>query len=177
MALNKVSSRIVDAVYARLSAPISGVNAGIIIQAPTYGLPPDLLNVNWTPQSKNFAFGQVTSDIMEKTGIFTYPFCCLYILETAQTGEQRFNQFSGAIRCLFEVFLSWRSIKGMQNYEAYPNCVEDVVFDVINRKENQNWGSPLVYNGNIQCRRGPLEMAAENFRQRLTFHMLFGLHQ
>lgn len=175
MALNSVSSKIVDAVYARLSAP-TGVNLGIATLSPLVGIQPFLV-VDWSPTSNNFVFGQTDPALITKTGIFTYPFSCLYILDSAQTGIQKFTQFSGSIRCIYDVYLSWVSIKGQQNYEVYPNCLEAVVFDVINRVENQNWGKPLVYNGMIQCRRGPLQFSGSNFQQRVTFQMIFELHQ
>lgn len=178
MALNTVSKRAIDGVSARLSHAATGFNAGIVAQAPTYGITPtNFVQIDWTSQSHNFVFGQINPDLLEQTGIITYPFACMYILESAQTGMQKFSQFSGIVRCIFEVWLSWRQIKGLQDHEKYPNCVEDVTFDVINRKENQNWTNPLVYNGGIQCKRGPLTFAGENFRQRVGFSMLFEVHQ
>lgn len=73
--------------------------------------------------------------------------------------------------------MSWTQIKGLQNHEAYANCVEDVVFDVINRVENQNWGKPLTYNGQVQCKRGPLIYGAQNFKQVIGFSMMFQVDQ
>ncbi len=175
MALNKVSQRILDAVYSRLSAT-DGFNTSMVTQAAQYSLD-SFIQIDWSTTSQNFMFGQMNPDLLEQTGIFKYPFSCLYIMESAQTGEEKFNQFSGNIRCIFEVYLSWRQIKGIQNFEKYPNCVEDVVFHVINRVENQNWGKPLVYNGGIQCKRGPLAFAGDNFRQRIGFSMMFQVHE
>ncbi len=177
MALVKVSQKVTDAVLARLSSSTSGYNVGMEAQTINYGIPSTFAQIDWSPQTQNFFLAQVNPDLLEQTSIFKYPLACLYTLESGQTGEQRFTQFSGIVRCVFELYLSWKAIKGLQNHEAYANCVEDVVYDVINRVENQNWGKPLVYNGNIQCRRGPLQFAAENWRQRVAFSMMFGLHQ
>lgn len=176
MALNKVSQEVIDAVLTRLS-DVAGFNAGILTQAAVYGLPTDFVLVDWTVTSNNFVLGQITPDQLELSGILTYPFVCLYILETAQQGLQKFSQFSGAVRCIFDVYLSWRQIRGIHNFEAYVNCVEDVVFDVINRVGNQNWPNPLVYNGGISSKRGPLQFAGENFRQRVGFSMMFEVHR
>ncbi len=175
--LNKISQRVLDAVYARLSDANTGFNVGIANNASNYGLSPNFIQIDWSSASQNFYFAQIDPALLETSGILKYPFACLYTKESAQTGEQRFNQFSGLIRCILEVNLSWTQIKGLQNHEIYSNCVEDVVYDVINRVENQNWGEPLVYNGGIQCKRGPLIFGAQNFRQVVGFSMLFGLHQ
>ena len=177
MALNQVSQQVLTAVYSRLSSATTGFNPGIATNASNYSLSPTFVQIDWSAQSSNFYFAQIDPELLEKSGILRYPFACMYIKESAQTGTQKFNQFSGAIRCILEVNLSWANIKGIQNTEAYPNCVEDVVFDVINRVENQNWGKPLVYNGGIQCKRGPLIYGAQNFRQVVGFSMLFELHQ
>jgi hypothetical protein len=165
-----------NAVYARLSASGSGFNDGVVANAPNYGLPVDFISVDWTTSSLNFMKAQIDPQLLEKSGTFKYPFSCLYVLESNFTGEQKFNQWSGSVICVFDVYLSWVPIKGLQNHEAYSLCVEDVVTDVINRKENQNW-SPVVYNGMIKCRRGPLDFGGENFKQRVAFAMTFGLHQ
>lgn len=177
MALNTVSQRVLDAVYARLSSVTSGFNVGIVNQAPNYNLSPNFVEIDWGQNSTNFYFAQIDPLLLEQSGILRYPFACMYIKESAQTGEQRFNQFSGLVRCVFEVHLAWTQIKGLRNHEAYCNCVEDVVIDVINRVENQNWGKPLVYNGGIQSKRGPLVYGAKNFKQPIGFQMLFGIHE
>jgi hypothetical protein len=122
-------------------------------------------------------FGQIDPLLVEKSGIMTYPFCCLYVRESANTNIQKFNQFSGQVRCVFDVYLSWIPIKGLQNFDAYPNCVEDVVFDVINRELNQDWAMPVVYNGMAQARRGPVIYGAQNWKQQIGFSFVFEVHQ
>ena len=177
MALDKVSQRVLDAVYARLAAVSNGYNAGIAAQAPNYSLAATAMQLDFSASSQNFYFDQIDSEMLEKSGAIKYPFACLSILESAQTNEQKFTQFSGAIRCVFEVNISWVPIRGTQNREIYSNCIEDVVIDVINRVDNQNWGKPLVYNGQIQCKRGPTVFGAQNYKKKIGFSMIFGLHQ
>lgn len=174
--LDKVSSRVLDSVFARLSAA-NGYNAGIATQAPKYGILAPLMSLDFSSSSQNFYFDQIDSEMLEKSGTIKYPFACLYIFDSVQTNDQKFTQFSGAIRCVFDVNLSWVPIRGTQNREVYSNCVEDVVIDVINRVDNQDWGKPLVYNGQIQCRRGPTVFGAQNFKKRVSFSMIFQLHQ
>ena len=174
--LGKVSQQVLDAVYSRLSAS-NGYNAGVATQAPLYGLAASSIQLDFSPSSQSFYFDQIDSEMLEKSGTIKYPFACLYILDSMQTNEQKFTQFSGAIRCILDVNISWVPVRGTQNREIYSSCIEDVVIDVINRVENQDWGKPLVYNGQIQCRRGPTIFGAQNYKKRITFVMAFGLHQ
>lgn len=174
--LNRVSHQVLTAVYNRLSDQSSGFNIGLSTAAAVYGISPTFAQIDWSPQSSNFYIAQIDPELLEKSGILRYPFACLYIKESGETNDQKFNQFSGLIRCIFEVHMSWGQIKGLQNHEVYANCIEDVVYDVINRVQNQNW-SPVVYNGQIQCKRGPLIYGAQNFKQVIGFSMLFQLHQ
>lgn len=175
MPLYNISQIVLSAVYNRLSNSTTGFNPGIVTNAANYGIPP-FIQVDWSPNSQNFLFGQVDPALLDETGILSYPFTCLYIKESAQTGEQRFSQFSGLVRCIFEVHLSFIPIRGQQNFESYCNCVEDVVIDVINRIPNQNWGKPLVYNGSIQAKRSQLSFGAQNWKQIIGFSMLFNVH-
>jgi hypothetical protein len=177
MAVDQISQRALTAVFARLSTTSNGYNAGIAAQAPLYGLTASTMQLDFSPTSQNFYFDQIEAEDMEKTGTITYPFACLYVRDSVQTNEQKFTKFSGAVRCLLDVNLSWVAVRGTQNREAYSNCVEDVVIDVINRLDNQNWGKPLVYNGNIQCFRGRTVFGARNFVKKISFAMIFGVHQ
>ena len=177
MSLNAVSSQVVTQVYSRLSDPVGGFNPGIVANAANYNLPTNFIVVDWSTSSANFVFGQVDPLLVEKSGIITYPWAALYIRESANTNIQKFNQFSGQVRCVFDVYLSWIPIKGLQNFDAYPNCVEDVVLDVINRVENQDWAMPVVYNGQIQSKRGPVIYGANNWKQQIGFSMIFEVHQ
>ena len=177
MPVNTTSQRILTAVYTRLSASVGGLNANFAAKAATYGIPATYLLIDWTATSQNFFYAQADGDLLDATNAVKYPLCCLYILESAPTNEQKFTQFSGLISCIFDVWLSWKSMRVLQVQEAYAGCVEDSVFDAINRLDAQNWGKPLVYNGQISCRRGPLRMAGENLRQQVGFRMLFGLHE
>jgi hypothetical protein len=174
---NQVSAQILAAVYARLSDPTTGFNAGMTAQLPLYGFTDNFAVIDWSEGSSGFCFDQIDPADLDKSGLATYPFVCLYILDSLQAGLQKFAQFSGPIRCVLDITLSWNSMNGVYNRESYSCCVEDVVFDIINRVSNQNWGEPLVYNGVIQCRRAPTVFGANNWRKRLTFSMTFEIHQ
>jgi len=176
MAVAQISQRVLAAIKSRLVAGSGGFNQLMISQARAYGLEP-FLTIDFSATSTNFFLAQVAPDLLEQTAIFTYPLLCLYILESEVTNDQKFQTFSGAVRAIIDVYLSYKNIRGKQDHESYASCVEDVVIDIMNREANQNWGNPLVYNGDIRCKRGPLLFAAENWRQRVGFSLLFGVHE
>jgi hypothetical protein len=172
MAVSMISQNVWNQVYARLSAPSGGFNDGLAANAVNYGLS-TFIQVSWTAPSNNFFPGQVDFQDLETSGILKYPAACLYILESANANLEKFHQFSGPVRCVFEVGLSWTSIKGQVPFDSYANCVEDVVIDVVNRMENQDWTNNVSYNGQIQCKRGPITFGAQNYRQKVGFSMMF----
>ena len=174
---NQVSAQVLTAVYERLSDVTTGFNQGMIDQLQLYNFTDNFAVIDWSEGSSNFCFDQIDPSDLDKSGAITYPFVCLYILDSLQAGLQKFSQFSGPIRCVLDITLAWNSLSKLYDRERFSNCVEDVMFDVINRLDNQNWGAPLVYNGGIKCRRGPVVSGASNWKKRLTFSMTFEIHQ
>jgi hypothetical protein len=174
---NQVSAQVLAAVYARLSDLATGFNAGMINQLQLYNFTENFAQVDWSEDSSGFCFDQIDPSDLDKSGAATYPFVCLYILDSLQAGLQKFAQFSGPIRCVLDITLAWNSLSKLYDRERFSNCVEDVVYDVINRVDNQNWQFPIVYNGGIQCRRAPTVFGASNWKKRLTFSMTFEIHQ
>jgi hypothetical protein len=184
--LVKNSQLILDQVYARLSADPGGFNDSIAAACAAYGLPtnPPFAVMNWSAASPNFYFSDISTEELEKSGTITYPFMKLWIAESAQTGDQKFCQFSGLVECRLEVAFSFIPIRGTQNTEAYSNAVEDVLISLINGPtnvatgaQNQNWGTPVTYNGGLRIRRGQTQFGAGNYSKKMTAVMIFGLNQ
>ena len=176
MSLNQVSQAVQAAVLSRISDPVYGINPGIAVNCSNYSLP-NFLTIDFSQSSVNFSQAQIEPDLLEVSGMVKFPFTCLYTLESAETNTQKFNQFSGVVRSILEINLSWAGIRGMPNFEQYCNCLEDVVLDVYNRTTNQNWPNPLVYNGQIQCKRGAVSYGGDNWRQKVGFSAIFEVHR
>lgn len=172
MALNQVSQQVLDAVYDRLSAA-NGFNAGVAAQAPLYGLSPTFCVIDWSTTSNNFFMDQIDSEDLDSSAPITFPFACLYTLESKQMGLQKFAQFSGLVQCVFEVSLSWTDLRGKSRGGYYASCIEDVMLDVMNRVGNQNWPAHVSYNGNIQCRPGRTAYGQQNWKKKIGFLMTF----
>lgn len=176
MSVTQITKAVRDAIYSRLSNPVNGFNPLISTKCSQYGISP--YSIDFSTMSKNFFFGQIDAEALEQSGIFSYPFISVYGLEAiCQEGDaQKFSKFSGQVRVLMDVWLSWKSMRGLQDYEVHGDAVEEVVIDVMNRENNQNFLKPLVYNGNVAVRRYPLRLAGENWRQRINFSFIFGVH-
>lgn len=175
-AVTRISDRAVAAVFQRLSSNSTGFNPLFRQLAGTYQIDPEFCQFDFTEQSTNFMFAQVNSEMLEVTGHIKYPFGCMYTLESAHTNDQKFTTFSGMIQVIFDIYLSWGTTTGIFDFEKYVNCVEATVISIMNVLPNQDWGKPLVYNGGIRCRRGPLTFSAENWRQKVGFSIMIGLH-
>jgi hypothetical protein len=173
--VSKISQSVYDQVYARLSDQAGGLNATFMANAANYNVDPNFVSIDFSPGSTTFFHGQVDFDDYDKSGLVRYPAACLYILESLNSNLEKFHKFSGPVRCIFEVTLSWGQIRGGVNFEKYSNCLEDAVVDVINRLSNQNWQPPVSYNGQIQSKRGPIGFGAGNFKQKVGFSMMFAV--
>lgn len=170
----QVSNVALASVFTTLSDPIVGFNPLFIQQAPVFEISPTFAQFDFTTTSKNFVQGQVDPDQFEISGEIGYPFGCIYVLESVNSNLVKPTTFSGMVRVIFDVYLSWGSIRGLPNFEKYCNCIESVVISVMNSWNRQaSFTRPLAYNGQVQCRRGPLTFAAENWRQKLGFSFMF----
>jgi hypothetical protein len=169
-----VSLLAINALLSKLSDPVTGLNPLWAQQAVAYSLDPALLNIDFTSNpSKNFVIGQVDPDQYEKTGNISYPFSCLYVLESVNQNLTKFNVFSGPVRAVLDVYLSWRRMGGILNFEAYSLCLESCIVSLVNGWQNQGWGQNLTYNGTVQCKRGPCTFSGENWRQKVGFSFMF----
>lgn len=174
MSYLSIARRVREAVHARLSDSTTGFNPTLAAISSTYGIRP--FEVNFGSKSFNYVLGHISPDMLEQSSDFRYPLMAIYIQEGAHTGVQKFNNFSGPIRLIIDVWLSWSEIKGLRDFESYADAVNDAIVDVMNRTVNQNWIGGVVYNGNVQFRRGPLLFAGENWRQQLGHSFLFEVH-
>ena len=170
----RISDVALDSVFDTFSNVETGLNPLWFQQAPLYGISPTWAQFDFTDDSDNFIRGQVDADQYETSGEINYPFACLYVLESANTNNIKFATFSGMVRVVLDVYLSWGPIRGIPNFEKYCNCMESTVVSAINTWTNQaSFTRPLAYNGQVQCRRGPAIFAGENWRQKIGFSFLF----
>lgn len=174
----RVSDVALDSVFSTISDLTTGFNPLFRQQAAVYGIPPTYAQFDFTDTSKNFVRGQVDPDQYETSGEIGYPFGCLYVLESVNSNLTKFSTFSGMIRIIFDVYLSWGQIRGIPNFEKYCNCVESAVVSAMNTWTRQaSFTRPLSYNGSVQCRRGPAIFAGSNWRQKLGFSFVFQIDE
>lgn len=174
--LYDVSGVVTSEVLTRLSDVASGFNATVALAAAAKGLQP-FISIDFSDTSANFFQGDIDPELYEKSGDLKYPAMSLYTVSSRFTGGQKFNQWSGDVVVGIDVFLSWRNIKGRVPFDRYCDCVENAMFDVVNRVENQDWAYPVVYNGQIACDRAKTVFGAGNFRKDMRFGLAFQVHR
>lgn len=172
--MTQIGRKVREAVIVRLSDTTRGFNAAYNSIAASYNIPP--INLNYTSLSQDFYIGQVNADDLEKSGIFKYPLMALYVVDATNQNFQKFAKFSGNIRVNVDFWQSWGSLRGLHDFEIYGDVFEQAFIDVLNRENNQNFGAPLVYNGDVVIKRGPVALGGQNWRQRITATSLFQVH-
>lgn len=132
------------------------------------------------PKSKNFFLGDVDPESIEETGTFTYPLLTVFSMAGGSTNTQKFQRFAGPIKIGARFFLSGLIYKNsglMQDFEAWPDAVEDTFLQVVQEPVAQNWpntaASSVLYNGEVVYERKFPVQGGTNWLQVLTFKMTF----
>lgn len=157
-------------VYARLNASF---NTTLATVAPTYGVQPFVIDFATVPNSINFFYGKLRREDIERSGVQKGSIIALYTEKSANRNLQKATLFAGPVLVGIDIHMSFRGGKANQDFEAMPDALEDVMLQVMNARNTQNWGMAVVYNGQIGMDRGPVEFGAENWKKTLQFTMQF----
>lgn len=170
-----------SAVIGRLSHSATGFNACYIAARQNYPTAPDMV-IDFAPSSKNFFACQVSAEQLGKTTPFKYPALCLYSAASANKNVQKFHRFSGPVRLYMKFFLSGQTIASSaapRESEIWADAVEGAVFETFHNplpSVQTIWDGPVVYNGDLACQRGNLDLSGANWRMDLTFLGTFEAH-
>ncbi|CAB4130876.1 hypothetical protein UFOVP130_41 [uncultured Caudovirales phage] len=167
----QISKAVRRAVFLRLSDAATGFNAALAGVAASYGVTPFV--IDWTVNSKQFFAAQLHPDEIDESTPSKYPMVMLYALSSDNRNIQKFAEFAGFVSIGLDIHLSWRPAKAVPNFEDLADAVEDAVYATLNGQNFQDWGASVVYNGDVSVQRRPLEMSAENWRQTLSFRLVF----
>lgn len=172
-----------NSTQAVLQNSTTGFNAAYASAQPNYAGAPDM-NINFaaTPQNKNFFLGDIDPEAIESTGTFTYPLLTLFSIAGASRNWQKHQRWSGLVSVGARFFLSggpYKSSNLLQNYEAWPDCVEDAAVQCMQQPITSIWPSTaaysVLYNGEMSVdRKFPIE-AGTNWMQVLSFKFTFEL--
>lgn len=127
-------------------------------------------------KSYNFFQGRVSVDDIIATGAYKWPAMCAWASAGQNKGKQKPCTWDGAVSAGVAVYLSGQSYAAsalVQNFEGWADAVEDAMIQVVNSYSNQNWGSGVIYDGQIGYERPAPRKAGENWLQEVYFKMLF----
>ena len=143
--------------------------------APEYGI--DSFSVDWSDASQQFFLANVTPDNMEESDNVIYPMVTLHGVRSRNTHESMQRIFSGPVELALSFYLTTKTEEaGNAGSELEITC--DAIEDACNLLlTNGNW--PQGYGATNAvclppaCERGPLEEAAEGWRQQIEFALRF----
>lgn len=165
-----ISKRVRSALFARLSRVF---NDRLQALSADYGVQPFTIDFNAVPKSSSFFFGRLDPVDIEESSVFRYPFMCVYTRQSANQTRQKPATFSGVVNAGVDIHLTWLQSAANQDFETLADCVEETVIGIMNDLTTQNWGQGIIYSGQIGCDRGMVTTGAKNWRQKLTFTMVF----
>lgn len=177
----RISALPLEACLVKLSDNTTGFNARLRTCAPDYGIKPfaiafpqTLLN-NGTP---SFVLGKMTPEMMAVHFPSAQTKMAMYVDQAQNQNIEKPRNFSGLVAIGIDLHLQWQLSDNSQLFEPYSLAVEDVMGDVLNLANIQNWGAGVVYNGAFSIIRGPIAVPVDgqgSYRQlvgtRLTFEV------
>jgi len=156
-----------------LSSATLGFNANYAASLANYpgALPISIDFAAAKPMS--FFLGRLAIEDIVESGAFKFPVMSLYTTAGANQNMQKFQKFAGLVRVGVDVHLSYKTSQARIVFEAWPDAVEDAMYTTFNQAAAQNWGSGVVYNGQLGFERRQVRRGAENWLQTLYFQATF----
>lgn len=165
-----------DVVHAQLSDVTRGFNVQLGVTAAAAGVQP--FEIDFSDTSRNFFEANINPEDIEGSTPFKYPLASLYIPGEGNTLDQAFITYSGVVRVVFTVYLSFNVSGIPRNVEKTTNAVSAAIvrtFCDSSAAASANFTGPVTYNRKIQIARSRLIMGAENWLLALTATLECGL--
>jgi len=165
-----VAKTVRDLVRGRLSDASLGFNAVHAARAVTYGV--DAISIDFTDPSKNFLQANIDADDIMQSSIYDYPLMTLYTISTSDEVFEK-AEFSGTCTVIIDVWLSWDEGNLLFDMESWAESVEDTMISIFNDRTNQDWGATVHWDSRIKASRTKIEQAGDNWRQLVSFTLVF----
>lgn len=182
-----ICGAVLTAIYDRLSSLTIGFNPNYKAIQPNYytrdGSYVDPIDIDFSRQSVNFRYGLVAPDLVEEVGVISYPLLSITAdrLVSWPAGSNRrvhFQQYSGTVIAAIQMHLSWIAA-GLVDFETWPNAVIDAMYTTMHAPSvsaptvPNSWGSGVTFGYDLNCQKGPVLQAGENWRRTITFQGSF----
>jgi hypothetical protein len=159
-----------DAALRFLSNGTNGFNAIFQAVSGTFNVP--FFEIDWSPQSDNFALCFVEPDHIESSNILEFPGALMYTTEAEDTGEPRGVPFFGAVILAIDFYVRLRE-GAEQSTEDLMDAVEASVMAVLNNPANQ-WPPGVLFTRKTKIARMPIQPLADGFQQLIRIEAQFG---
>jgi hypothetical protein len=164
-----ISKMVRDAIRERLAAAYETTLTKVCLE---YGIKrPQAIDFA-DPKARNFFQGYLHPDAIENSTVKSYPMAILYAVGSANENLEKFREFSGRITLNLDIYLSWPTIKAINDFETLGDAVEATLYRVFHDPEWADAYTDFVYNGDLSVVRRPLEQAGENWRQAVSARVI-----
>lgn len=178
----KIAARPLEALLAKLRDGSTGFNKQMDAKAPNYKVKPwkiefpvDLYSNNTT----NFFLGQINPEQISEQGAVGHNRAWMYAFSSDNMNYEKPSNFSGIVRVGLDFNLEWTCSGKDQNFETPSLLLEDVVSEIIQPYNSQNWGLDVIYNGAFSCQRTAVDQSQSgstlSLRQMVLFRLAFQL--
>jgi len=173
MSVTSIAAAGRDAVLSLLSDATYGFNGLMSMAAKASGLLPVWQPLAFDKPGSNFFLMQLTDATIDVLPTVPLLIGCLYVTGFSNKVLQKPMKFSGPVVVAFDLWPSWSQNKGFPGTEEYLDVFDDVVVDLMNRREGQQLAfvDPVVYKGNLTMRRGVPTIKGTQWRQQLRYEI------
>ncbi len=132
------------------------------------GLTPFTIDFN-PPKSQSFFYGRLDIDDIAGTTARAHNLMTLFTIKSINQNLEKIRTFSGTVQSGIDVWISYRAGNVLQDFEAMPECLENVFYNIFNARLNATyWGQNVAFNGGIQVSIGPLVKDDLNWRRLIA---------
>jgi hypothetical protein len=176
----KISGWALEALLSKLKGigGMPGFNEIMAEVAPQYRIKPYTLDFPedvYADSTPSFIIGQFNEQTAEMFGVTDLIKVVMFVVRSSNENYEKPNDFSGVIPVGLDFHLAWKLSEMKQNFELLSLATEDVVSELLQPLDKQNWGI-VVYDGRLSATRGVVNKDDQgSFRQKLAFRMTFQL--
>ena len=162
--------RVRDAAIGFLADPGTGFNPKFYALADIYGVA--AFEIDFSPDSRNFAQCFVDPDNVEKSQLLDFPGVTVYTTEAEDIGEPRGLAFFGNVILAVDFYVRLRE-GAERNTEDLMDAVEDAVLSALNDPSN-DWPPGVLFSRITKVDRQSVQPLADGFHQLIRIESKFG---
>lgn len=178
LSATEITGLVIDSVVTLLSDPIAGFNVGVASCVAAAKLNTTFKPIDFDhPGRGNFFRMELTEQTIGVLSSVVYPAMCVYTFDFINRNIQKPEKFSGNTRVCIDVWESWKT-NAVPDVDATGRILDSIIVDILNRAYSQNYFlNPMVYDGNINGRKGTPTATGDYWRRKTAYGILVEVHQ